>query len=122
MAIVRTYQQLQVWQRAMDLAAEVYRVTRALPPDERFGLTSQMRRAAVSIASNIAEGQGRATRGEFKQFLSIADGSLQELETQLLLCQRLAYLADDACQPTLALCSEVGRMLGGLQRSLNATE
>jgi four helix bundle protein len=79
---IRNFRDLLAWQRAMDLVVELYRVTGLMPPDERFGLTAQMRRAAVSVASNIAEGQGRRTDGEFLNHLSMAHGSLRELETQ----------------------------------------
>ena len=94
----RKYQQLTVWQAAMALAEDVYRITGDFPREERFGLSQQMRRAAVSVASNISEGAGRGTDKEFVRFLLIARGSLQELETQLCLARRLAFISDDHIQ------------------------
>lgn len=91
----RKYQRLKVWQEAMTLAEEVYEVTRHFPNEERFGLSQQTRRCAVSVASNIAEGAGRGTDKEFIRFLLIARGSLQELETQLCLSRRLTFIRDD---------------------------
>ena len=91
---MRRYQQLSVWQRAMDLAPLVYTLTGKFPESEKFGLSQQMRRAAVSIASNIAEGAGRGSDKEFIRFLRIAQGSLQELETQTLLAARLGFTTD----------------------------
>ena len=113
---MKHYEDLLVWQKAMDLVVEVYELTRGFPTDERFGLCSQMRRAAVSIPSNIAEGQGRRTAGEFLNLLSNAKGSLNELETQLKLSQRLDYC--ETPTPLLDRVSEVGRLLNGLSRSL----
>ena len=98
----------------MDLVVQVYEMTRALPEDERFGLTSQMRRSAVSIPSNIAEGFGRESSGDFGRFLRMAQGSLKELETQCLVSQRLTLLADRDTASTLETCDEIGRMLRGL--------
>lgn len=113
-----TYFDLLVWQRAMDLAERVYESSSLLPRDERFGLTSQMRRAAVSVASNIAEGHGRRSTGEFRQFLGYAVGSLHELETQLRLSVRLTFLTETQALEPLALSAEVGKLLAGLLRSL----
>jgi len=90
------FQKLDVWNLAMDLAAETYQATNAYPADERFGLRSQMRRAAVSVPSNIAEGSSRTSSPDFRRFLIIAQGSASELETQLLLSQRLGYLGSHA--------------------------
>lgn len=115
---VKHYQELIVWQRAMDLVAEVYTTTRTLPREEIYGLTSQIRRAAVSIPSNIAEGQGRRTTPDFLRHLSIAYGSLLELETRILLGIRLRYLAQEKCRDLMNLTAEVGRMLNGLMSSL----
>src|SRR6478752_8675219 len=92
---VRSFQDLIAWQRSLDLAEHVYQATRAFPKEEIYGLTSQMRRAAVSIASNIAEGHARQTRGEYIQFLGIARGSLAELETQTILAARLDMLSNE---------------------------
>ncbi len=110
------YKNLLVWQKAMILVTRVYETTRCFPNEERYGLTSQIRRAAVSVPSNIAEGQARLNAGEFRQFLGIAKGSLAELETQLLISQNLGYLTD--ANPLLEQLSEVGRMLHGLLNSL----
>jgi four helix bundle protein len=95
---VPSYQDLLAWQKAMELITEVYRETLGFPPEELYGLTSQMRRAAVYIASNIAEGQGRLTKGEFIQFLGNARGSLLELETQVLVAKNLQYLDEPALE------------------------
>ena len=112
------YQDLVVWQKAMSLAKAVYQLTKGFPDDERFGLTSQLRRAVVSIPSNIAEGQGRLTKGEFKQFLGTARGSVFEVETQLLLASDLSYIDPVVSKTTLELSGEVSRMLNGLIKSL----
>ncbi len=102
----------------MDLAGIVYRETREFPSDERFGLTSQMRRSAVSVPSNIAEGQGRGTAGEFIRFLRIANGSRQELETQMLLAREFGFMSDENCNRMDELSEELGRIISGLIRSL----
>lgn len=115
---VRSYRDLIVWQKAMDLATDVYRVTEAFPSREQFGLTNQMRRASVSIPSNIAEGQGRGTTKDYVHFLHIARGSLQELETQMLLAQRLKFTSESEVQNLLVLCDEVSRLVSGLMNSL----
>jgi len=112
----RHYKDLVVWQKAMKLVSEVYRATAAFPREELYGLTSQIRRAAVSVPSNIAEGQGRLTRGEFRQFLGQAKGSLLELETQLVIAVDLGYLK--APEPLLKRLAEVARLLNGLLASL----
>ncbi|MEI6775821.1 MAG: four helix bundle protein [Chloroflexales bacterium] len=118
MTKVRTYQELIAWQKAMDLVVAVYEQTRAFPKEETYGLTNQLRRAAVSIPSNIAEGQGRNSTKQFQHFLSIAYGSLQEVETQLLIARRLQYLTAEQTDPLLLQCAEVGRIINGLVRSL----
>jgi four helix bundle protein len=115
---VQSYRQLIAWQKAMDFVAEVYRVTRTFPKEEMYGVTSQLRRAAVSIPSNIAEGQGRQTTGEFRQFLGHARGSLLETETQILLSERLEYLGHKETESLIAQAAEVGRILNGLMNSL----
>ena len=102
----------------MDLAEAVYRVSEGFPKQEAFGLTSQLRRAAVSIPSNIAEGKERDSSREFLRFLSIAMGSLAELETQLLLSSRLGYVADADNQALIPLLDEMGKMLRGFEKSL----
>ena len=111
---VNSFQDLIVWQKAMALATDIYRVTRLLPKEELFGLTSQLRRAAVSIPSNIAEGQARNSPKEFLNFISIAKGSAAELTTQLDLCTRLGYLTNAQHAPVATLAAEVARMLNAL--------
>lgn len=120
MAIVRDYSDLIAWQRAMDLVVAVYQVANSLPVDERYGLSLQMRRAAVSIPSNIAEGHGRDSTKEFLHYLSIARGSLCEVETQVLIAERLAYVSGDDRATVLEQTNEVGRLLRGLSRALSA--
>lgn len=105
----------------MDFTAEVYRITQTFPKQELYGVTSQLRRAAVSIPSNIAEGQGRQTTGEFRQFLGHARGSLLETETQILLSERLEYLDHKATEKLLKQAAEVGRILNGLMSSLEGS-
>src|SRR4051794_2914129 len=112
------YRALVAWQKAMDLVVEVYRLSAQFPPDERFGLTNQIRRAAVSIPSNIAEGQGRGAGASFAQFLRISLGSLQEVETQLLIAQRLGYADDRAVLCVVDMIAEIGRVIAGLMRSI----
>ena len=102
---------MKIWQRSMDLVVETYKVTAFLPKEEQYGLVSQMRRAAVSIPSNIAEGQSRHTIKEYLNFLSIAKGSKSELETQLEICIRLGFLKREQASNAQALCDEVGKML-----------
>jgi len=118
---VRSYRELVVWQKAMDFVEQVYRATRSFPREEQYGITSQLRRAAVSIPSNIAEGQGRQTTGEFRQFLGLDRGSLLETETQSLLSERLNYLEHETANRLLEQASEVGRILNGLLTSLEGT-
>jgi len=102
----------------MDLVTETYRITKGFPKEEVFALTSQLRRAAVSIPSNIAEGQGRLSPNEFRHFLGQARGSLMELETQLQISINLSYLNSDSAAAVFDLCSEVGRILNGLLGSI----
>lgn len=116
--MVKRYQDLKVWQRAMQMVKEVYGITASFPADEKFGLVSQIRRAAVSVPSNIAEGQGRLTKGEFKQFLGHARGSVFELETQILLSADLNYIEHSDLKRLMGLISEVSKMLNGLIKSL----
>src|SRR2546428_3438028 len=115
---IRGYLDLEVWQRAMDLVVQCYRVTRSFPANERYGLTAQARRAAVSVPSNIAEGRGRRGLGDFLRHLAIANGSLTELETQLQISVRLGYIAEDDARAILRTCGEVGRLLAGLGPAL----
>ena len=105
----------------MDLAADCYRATRSFPKDELYGLTSQIRRAASSVPANIAEGYGRKTRGEYIQFLYIAQGSLKELETHWLLAERVQLVEVSTVAPVLASCEAVGKLLAALLRSLQPT-
>jgi four helix bundle protein len=102
----------------MDMVAGIYRVTRKFPREEMFGLTNQLRRAAVSVPSNIAEGQGRGIGQAFAQHLRIANGSLQEAETQLMIAERLEYITEAQLLSLMDTTCEVGRLLGGLLRSI----
>ena len=117
----KTYRELLVWQKAMDLTEHVYRTSESWPKTEIYGLTVQIRRAAVSVPSNIAEGQGRRTPRQFMHFLSIAYGSLMEVETALQLASRFGYSNQGAVQEGLRRSEEVGRLLNGLKRSLKAS-
>jgi four helix bundle protein len=116
---IETYRDLRVWRDAMDLAESCYRMTARFPRDERYGLTSQIRRASVSIPANIAEGYGRNSKGAYVQFLRVAQGSLKELETHILLAERLALTSPDTCDPLLKSCDALGRMLWSLIRSID---
>ena len=117
--MVRQYKDLVAWQRAMDLVAAIYRLTASLPDAEKYGLVSQLRRAAVSVPSNMAEGQGRVSPGEFRQFLGHARGSQYELETQLLLARDLGMIDGSKLDGLLTKANEVGKLLNGLLRSLD---
>ena len=112
------YKDLIVWQKAMDLAVEVYRLTKKMPKDELYGLTNQLRRAAVSVPSNIAEGNGRASTGDYVRFLIISRGSVAEVETQMLLCVRIGYFTQEDIEATLSLCDETGRLLNTIIKKL----
>lgn len=118
---VRSYHELLVWQKAVDLVAEIYRATRVFPKDELYGLTSQLRRASVSIPSNIAEGQSRLSTGEFRQFLGNAKGSLSEVETQIVIARRLEYLEAAQASTLSERAAEISRMISGLIASLKDT-
>ncbi len=115
---LQSYQELKVWQRGMDLVVECYRLSDQLPATERYDLARQIRRSAVSIPSNIAEGYGREHVGDYVRFLSIANGSLKELETQVLIANRLTFIATVRCEAVLRQAAELGRMLTVLQRKL----
>ncbi len=115
--MVKGYRDLKVWQKAMELVVESYRLTKFLPRSELFGLISQIQRAAVSIPANIAEGHGREHLGDYLRSLSIANGSLMELETHILLIRRLYRIGDEA-EAALAMTDELGRMLSGLTKRL----
>ncbi|HSQ23438.1 MAG TPA: four helix bundle protein [Pyrinomonadaceae bacterium] len=115
---VKNYQELIAWQRAMDLVEDVYRASRDFPREEIYALTSQIRRAAVSVPSNIAEGQGRRSTSDFLRHLSIAYGSLREVETQILISRRLKYISQAKLDEVMSRAGEVGRLLNGLMASL----
>ena len=113
---IKDFKDLVVWQRAMDLVAEVYQVVKKLPKEELYALSDQIRRAVISIPSNIAEGYGRNSSKEFSHFISIAKGSKSELETQLLLCVKIDYLKESDIQNVMYLIDQVGKMLYSLQK------
>jgi four helix bundle protein len=115
---IQSYRDLLVWQKAMDLVVECYRFANELLKSETYGLIGQIQRASISIPANIAEGHGRDHMGDYLRHLSIANGSLMELETHLLLIGRLGYRPENDAEPLLARCSEVGKMLAGLSKSL----
>lgn len=114
----KSYKNLIVWQRAMELAQELYNLSRLLPHTEMFGLAAQLRRGAVSIPSNIAEGNGRRRVGDYIRFLLLARGASQEIETQLLIAKNLNYLSESAMAPAARLNDEIGRMLSTMARGL----
>ena len=114
----RNYQDLIAWQKAMDFVTEVYRVTAAFPKEEIYGLTTQLRRAVVSTACNIAEGQGRRSSREFLRFLAIAHGSLREVETQILIARRLSCISDEQQIELITSANEIGRLVTGLANSI----
>jgi four helix bundle protein len=118
----QSFKELVVWQRSIELTTDVYKLTSKFPESERFGLTNQMRRASVSIPSNIAEGYGRSTKGEYLQFLGHARGSCSELETQLVIAKNLGFGTTQNRQSAEALCSDVGRLLGGLIKSIRTKQ
>jgi four helix bundle protein len=113
-----SFRNLAVWQRSIELSVAIYKLTSSFPDSERYGLTNQMRRAAVSVPSNIAEGYGRSTRGEYVQFLGHARGSNSEVETQLVIAKALGFGSKQSLRAAEESCNEVGRMLGALMKSL----
>ena len=113
-----SYRRLDVWQKAMDLVVACYNASKKFPREERYGLTSQLQRAAISVPANISEGQGREHRKEFLHHLSVAHGSLAELETHLQIAERLGYLSSDDVQSLLSRSEEIGKMINGLRKSL----
>ena len=119
---VTDHRELVAWQKAVDLVELLYRRTQSLPKEELYGLKSQMRRAAVSIPSNIAEGQARRTTRDFIHFLSVARGSLKELETQIIISRRLGYVNATQQSELIDATEEVSRLISGLNRSLNAKQ
>ena len=119
---VRSYRDLRVWQKGMDLAAEVYRLSKSWPKEELYGLISQVRRSAASVPANIAEGYGRQSSASYGQFLKVARGSLKELETHLLLAERVGITARGSCNNALEQADDLGRMLGGLIKSVDGKQ
>jgi four helix bundle protein len=107
---MHNFQELLIWQKAMEVAEKTYKVSSTFPVSEKYGLTSQIRRSAVSIPSNISEGAGRNTDGEFKSFLGIANGSANEMFTQLVLCNRLKLVSEETIQPLLNDIIEIQKM------------
>ena len=120
MSTLKSYRDLEVWKKSIDLVEQIYRASKGFPPDERFGLTSQVRRAGVSVPSNIAEGAARTGTGEYLQGLSVASGSLAEAETQVIIANRLEMLSLTEMESLLNRAEEIGKMLGGLKRSLES--
>ena len=113
----KNYRDLVAWKKAIELALAIYEETASFPPEERFGLTSQLRRGAVSVPSNIAEGQGRYSDAEFHHYLAIAHGSIREIETQVTLAELLKYLNQRGVDRLKGMSAEVGRLLNGLLKS-----
>ena len=118
----QSFKDLIVWQRSIELTTDVYKLTSKFPESERFGLTNQMRRAAVSVASNIAEGYGRSTKGEYVQFLGHARGSCSEIETQIVIVKNLGFGATQSLESAETHCNDVGRLLGALIKSIRAKQ
>ncbi|MGB1123937.1 MAG: four helix bundle protein [Phycisphaeraceae bacterium] len=116
---IKSYRDLHVWQRAVELVEETYRISADFPSDERFGLTSQIRRATVSIPSNISEGYGRRRKAQYMHHLDIANGSLAEVETQLIIAGRLGFIDKEKAKKAWSLAQDTGKMLTGLLRSLD---
>jgi four helix bundle protein len=121
MSEIQSYKDLKVWQKSMEIARACYEITKMFPKEEVYGMTSQIRRSAVSIPANIAEGYGRDGHGEYVQFLRIDQGSLKELETHLILAEQVKLTALDSTAEIQSLCDEVGRMLRSLIRSIQST-
>lgn len=117
----RGYRDLLVWQKSMQLAVEVYRLTSKFPKEEVFGLTSQVRRSAISVPSNIAEGHGRLSKKEFRQFLGVAKGSIYELQTQLELAEKLQMASPGSIQDSIQISQEVGKMIFSLLSSMESS-
>jgi four helix bundle protein len=116
--VAQDFHNLVVWQKAVDLTVSIYQLTRSFPKDELYGISAQMRRASVSVASNIAEGRGRLNPAEFRQFLGIAQGSIFELKTQLLVARKLEMASADAFVQPDSLAEEVSKMLGAFLEKL----
>ncbi len=115
---IKGFRELKVWQKAMDLVTEVYRLAKLLPREETYALSDQLRRAVVSVPSNIAEGNGRFSAKEYISYLSIANGSRAEVETQLEVCVRIGYLKEEEIQKAMEMSEETGKMIGALIRKL----
>jgi len=120
--VTQHFKDLIAWQKAMDLVEQIYRLTEAFPARENYGLSNQLRRAAVSVASNIAEGQARYSKKDFRHFLRVAKGSLAEIETQVLIARRLHYINQNCCDLCIDHMKELGRILAGLISSLHVQE
>jgi four helix bundle protein len=118
----KNYQDLTTWQEAMNLVESIYKLTKRFPKEEQFCLVTQLRRAAISVPSNIAEGQDRRAKKEFYHFLKIAHGSVREIETQLIIARRLQYLDETATREVMEQVALVGRLITGLMNSLNDPE
>lgn len=119
---MRPHKNLDVWKKSVDFVIDIYKATENFPTDERFGLTSQLRRAAVSIPANIAEGAGRKSNKEFLNFLSIAQGSASEVETEILIAYRLDYLSLENYNSLIESLDNIGRMITGLSNHLKSRE
>jgi four helix bundle protein len=119
MTQLKSYRNLLVWQKSIDLVEQTYKLTKHFPSEEKFGLTSQANRASTSIPANIAEGYGRHHRGDYLRFLSIARGSIAELETHMIVAVRLGFVSKELTEPAWRLAQEVGKMLAGLVNSLD---
>ena len=117
-SLIESHRDLVVWQKSMDLAVVAYRLTSQFPSEERYGMTSQIRRSAASIPANIAEGYGRESPGSYAHHLRIAQGSLKEFETHLVLASRVDLISDESIAPHMAAADEIGRMLRSLIRSI----
>ncbi len=117
---IKTYRDLIVWQKSMDLVEEVYKIIKLLPKEEIYAIADQMRRSVVSIPSNIAEGHSRKSRKEFLNFISIAQGSKAELQTQILICERLGYLNRNQTKHSLLLTEEIGKLLFSITKKLKS--
>lgn len=117
---IRSYQDMVVWNKGVDLIAEIYKLTQSLPANEQFGLTSQMRRAAISVPANVAEGFGRCHAKDFTRFLLIANGSVKELETHLHVCARLGYLQQRQIDTAMNLSTEISKIIFSIKGKLAA--
>jgi len=117
--MAKMYENLEAWKEATDLAVKIYQVSKSFPNEEIFGITSQLRRASISISSNIAEGAGRKSKKDFKQFVHIASGSLNEVESLLYICSRLNLIGADSYNELKESAERLGRLIGGLIRYLN---